>query len=220
MRGIGNYRLKPEIHQFTGDVFGSTTDLLAPPDEGQTDTLLIACSEQGTGPDYVSCAGPERIVTIQHLAGSMPSRRDCQKYFGLSCDGVEKLFDKHEFRHVILCGHLDSKVIPYWLADDELQPAGSPPRNSNRSDVGYFRQRFEQGTRDLVDNNYLPSSSEERCRLMIFEHVLCQVENMLTHPFVMKRVFTKRTSFHAWVADNQSPGVFGYDPKLSAFSLL
>ena len=199
--------LKPNLHQFPQGIFGSTTELIHPPEIRERDTLVIACSEQGSAPDNISFLTPNRSVVLQHLAASMPSQVDCKTYAGLCFDDVERLFDKHEFRHVIVCGHLRCGVIRNWLR----------PIEEGRSDVGGFRHRFELGTRNLVDQNYLPTNDEQRCTLMICEHVLCQIENLLTHTFVANRVRAKATSFHGWVVNDDSARIMAYSPQKSAF---
>jgi carbonic anhydrase len=68
-----------------------------------------------------------------------------------------------------------------------------------------------------VDSNYAPETATERVTVMICEHVLCQIENVLTHPFAMKRVLARNTSIHGWVIDDESARVFGYDPEEFAF---
>ena len=201
--------LRANIHSFQRNVFGSIPCLVNPPDYREKDTLIITCSELGVAPDCISFGAPERFLVLQHIAGSMPSKAECEVYEGLSCAGIEQLFEKCEFRHVIVCGHLDCGVIARWL-----QPAEAGERVT-----GDFRRRFETGTRTLVDNNYFPNSSLERLELMIFEHVLCQIENLLTHSFVAERVRTG-TSFYGRVVDDESARVYGYDPDESAFSLI
>lgn len=200
--------LRADIHPFQKNVFGSVAGLVHPADCRERDTLIITCSELGVAPDYISFGTPERFLFLQHIAGSIPSKAECEASDGLCCDGIEKLFGKYEFRHVIVCGHLDCGVIARWLL----------PAEAGVRDAGDFRRRFETGTRKLVDNNYFPISSSERLRLMIFEHVLCQIENLLTHSFVSERVRAGMTSFYGWVVDDESARVFGYCPDESAFS--
>ena len=108
--------LKADLHSFPDGVFGSISDLIDPTDSRPKDTLIIACSELGTAPDCVSFAKQERLVILQHLAASMPSKVECENYEGLSCDAIEQLFDVYQFRHVIICGLLRGGVIPYWLS--------------------------------------------------------------------------------------------------------
>ncbi|MEM7557791.1 MAG: carbonic anhydrase, partial [Planctomycetota bacterium] len=135
------------------------------------------------------------------------SNWECEEYEGLSFEAIEALFDKYEFRHVIICVHAGCRAIPYWLKPDrEIE-----------SDIGGFRRRFESGARNLVDLNYFPNSDLERVRLMVCEHILCQVENCLTHPVVKSRVESKRTDFHAWLACDETARVYAYDPNESAF---
>lgn len=199
--------LVQDLHEFPRGTFGSASDLIDPLRVRERDTLVIACSEQGAAPDNISFATPNRLVILQHLAASMPSQSDCQRYPGLSGDAIEMLFDRYDFLNVIVCGHLDCGVIRNWLR----------PAKKSFKDVGFFRQRFESGTRDLVDQNYLPDTDEQRCALMICEHVLCQIENLMTHPFVSSRVRAGTTALHGWVVDDETARVIGYSPQESAF---
>lgn len=169
---------------------------------------MIACSEQGSAPDNVSFADPGSFVVMQHLGASVPSHVECEMHPELSFSEVEELFDEYDFRHVIVCGHLGCGVIRNWL---------QPPREGS-TDGAAFRVRFENGTRDLVDSNYSPDSAIERCKLMVCEHVLCQIENLLTHRFVLERAMGEQTWFHGWVIDDATARVYGYCPEKSGFA--
>ena len=94
--------LTADLHQFSKDVFGSITGLVRPLVARKKDTLIIACSELGTAPDSISFGKPEQFLILQHLAASIPSKSECEIYDGLSCEGLEQLFDKYEFRNVII----------------------------------------------------------------------------------------------------------------------
>lgn len=201
------YSLKAGLHQFPPGAFGSTSDLIDSASARERDTLLFACSSQGSAPDNVSFATPGRFSIMQHIGASIPSIAECEEHENLSCDCIEELFNKHRYRHVIVCGHLGSMVIRNWLQ----------PVNKETSDIGAFRMRFERGTRHLVDRHYSPVNTEERCSLMICEHVLVQVENLLTHPFMRRRVKAADTACHAWVIDDDTARVFSYSPDDSAF---
>ena len=201
--------LRSNLHSFPENSFGSVADLVRPSSR-ERDTLIIACSELGSAPDYASFANRERFVILQHLAASLPSKAECEMYDELCFIAIEQLFYKYDFRHVIVCGHLSGGAIPYWLT----------PKAERDTDHGGFRRRFQQGTRKLVDDNYFPSSEAERLELLVFEHILCQIENLLTHPFVSRRVRTQTTSFYGWIVDDQSARVYGYHPEESAYSLI
>ena len=201
--------LRSNLHSFPENSFGSVADLVRPSSR-ERDTLIIACSELGSAPDYASFANRERFVILQHLAASLPSKAECEMYDELCFIAIEQLFYKYDFRHVIVCGHLSGGAIPYWLS----------PAAAGDTDAGGFRRRFEQGPRKLVDDNYFPSSEAERLELLVFEHILCQIENLLTHSFGSQRVETQTTSFYGWVVDDDSARVFGYQPNESAFTLI
>jgi carbonic anhydrase len=199
--------LKKGLHEFPGSAFGSVAGLLHPVHVRERDILMITCSELGVAPDNISFQTPNRCVILQHLAGSVPSKHECQAIEGLSFDDVANLFSKYDFRHIIVCGHLHCGVIRNWLA---------PPPAAN-SDIGGFRARFESGTRDFVDEHYKAVSSEQRFTLMVCEHVLCQIENLLTHFSVADRVQRRATDLHGWVLDDATARVHRYGVAESAF---
>jgi carbonic anhydrase len=199
--------LKSGIHNFPRATFGSLAELIDCASLQQRKVLMIACSEQGAAPDQISFAKPDSLVVLQHLAASVPSRRDCEQNPEISCEDVQELFGKFDFRHIIVCGHLRCGVIRYWLKS----------RMEHDTDIGRFRQRFSKGTRWLVEQNYSPVNTEQRCNLMIAEHVLCQIDNLLTHPFVFERIQTGTIQFHGWVVDDESARVLNYCPLQSAF---
>lgn len=199
--------LRADVHSLDKIIFGSVADLVNPPVSREKDTLIIACSELAAGPDCISFGKRERFLVLQHLAGSIPSENECEKHDGLSCDSVQQLFDKYEFRHVIVCGYLGCGAVARWLQ----------PESKKDPDTGGFRRRFETGTRRLVDASYSPDSCSKRFELMIFEHVLCQIENLLTHSFVSERIRAKTTSIYGWVVDDESSRVYGYSHDQSAY---
>ena len=71
-----------------------------------------------------------------------------------------------------------------------------------------------------MDHHYLADPAAERFDLMVFEHVLCQIDHLLTHAFVVDRVQANATSLYGWVIDDDSPRVYGYCPEKSAFVLI
>ncbi|MEM7453308.1 MAG: carbonic anhydrase [Planctomycetota bacterium] len=200
--------LKKGLHRLPREVFGSPRDLIRPGETRERDTLLIACSELGAAPDNISCATPERFVVLQHLAASMPSLAECERFEGVSMLDVQRLFEDCEFCNVIVCGHLGCNVIRNWLN----------PRAKTQRDAGSFRARFESRTVKLVDSNYDPETTDDRVQLMICEHVLCQLENLLTHRFVDERVRSGWTRLHGWVIDDDSARVMAYCPRNSTFT--
>jgi carbonic anhydrase len=202
--------LRADLHQFPPNAFGSVDSLLHPDLTREFDTLMVTCSELGTAPDNVSFQTPNRCVTLQHLAASVPSRNESKRIKGLAFDSVEALFGKYRFRHIVVCGHLHCGVIRNWL--------GTPL--ADLSDIGSFRSRFQTGTRELVDQNYETGNFDQRVTLMVREHVLCQIDNLLSHEFIAKRVRTNETSVHGWVVDDETARVFGYSHVDSAFVVI
>ncbi len=103
--------LKSDLHQFANNVFGSLASLIDPANSRAKDTLFITCSELGSAPDCMSFGDQDKFLVLQHLAASIPTKTDCEVYVRNSFEAVRELFSKHEFRHVVICGHLGCGVI-------------------------------------------------------------------------------------------------------------
>jgi len=52
---------------------------------------------------------------------------------------------------------------------------------------------------------------------MIYEHVLIQVENLLTHDFIQQLVLVEKLKLHAWVADDATARVEIFNPASGQF---
>ena len=204
------FQIRESLHEFPSGTFGSNRELLAPQVVRERDTLVFACSEQGTAPDNISFTTPNRCVIIQNLAASIPAYSDCIAQEGLSFGDVESLVSKYEFPFLIVCGHLQCGLIRAWLR----------PNPVSQNDIGGFRKRFERDVVALVDANYEFSDLAQRCTFMICEHVLCQIENLLTHHCIADRVRSGNLSLYGWVVDDETARIYSYAHERSAFVLI
>lgn len=194
-----------QLHQFTPEFFGKISDFLETADSTRRDALMLACADHGTAPDNISFAGPGRFSILQHIGASIRSARD--RTSSSVIDDVELLLDRHDHKHVVVCGHLACGVIRNWLKPD-------------CPDYGGLTTHFRTTTQTAVDAAYPQSSDEERVERMICEHVLFQVENLQSHDVVRERLEAGRLRLHAWIADDTTARIHAYDPVKGVFNLV
>lgn len=165
----------------------------------ERDTLLVACSNHGTAPDNLSFAGESRLLMVQHLISSIPSLAESAE-FELSLAEEERVMDDYPVRYLIVCGHVECGIIRRWVT--------GPPMSW--SDTGGFETRFRRKTLALVNEHYPDVGAAERCKVAVFEHVLIQLENLLTHSAFAERVANGSLRLFGWVV-NEHSRVLDYD---------
>jgi carbonic anhydrase len=131
--------------------------------------MMLSCSDHGTAPDNVSFAGPDRFFIIQHLAATIPSVSESNN--DTTFADTEFAFELEEPKHVIVCGHLACGVIASWLEAKTI-------------DTGGFKTRFQRTTQAAVDAAYPNLRAADRLEMMIYEHVLFQLENLQSHELI------------------------------------
>ena len=76
------------------------------------------------------------------------------------------------------------------------------------SDTGGFKARFRRKTLALVNERYPDVGETERCRVAVFEHVLIQLENILSHSAFAERVANGSLKLFGWVVKEHSRSPF------------
>ncbi|WP_158265619.1 carbonic anhydrase [Blastopirellula marina] len=198
--------LDPALHDLPSMYFGTASDFLTSAKKTDTDTLMIACSEQGSAPDNVSFARPGRFYVLQHIAASIPSAMGGN---GNSVvPNIEFAFSQHDIKHVILCGHLKCGVIRSWMNDrDDFDFRG-------------MRTRFEQTTLRAVNQAYSRYSGEERVKAMIYEYALFQMDHLCSHPFIQDKITSQELRLHVWIVNDDTARVSAYDPARGCFAVI
>lgn len=195
--------LDKSLHQFSPSHFGSAFDIQRSNDDNDVcDILMVACSDQGSAPDELSIAGPERIFAMQHLAASIPPASESSPTSAAA--DLQYAFETFRFKHAILCGHMGCNVIRRWA-----QPA--------KSDLHGIQQKFQQRTADVVSQCYSSRMEQERLKLLICEHLLGQLENLQSHAFVRDRLQSGDLQLHAWLVDESTARIRAYDPYHGRF---
>ena len=142
----------------------------------ERDILLFACSDHGTAPDNLSFAGESRLLIVQHLISSIPSLPESTE-FKLSLAEKERVIDDFPVRYLIVCGHVGCGIIRRWVTEPPMPWSGA----------GGLEACFRRKTLALVNEHYRDVGEAERCRVAVFEHVVIQLENLLTHSAFAER---------------------------------
>src|SRR5215467_10057941 len=74
-----------------------------------------------------------------------------------------------------------------------------------------------ESARRIVKENYKDLSDEARLNVAVQENVLCQLENLRTHPAVAVRMARGDLQIFGWVYKLETGEVFGFSPEAGQF---
>lgn len=198
-------QLDSSVHHLPIEYFGTANDFLSSAESTERDTLMIACADQGGGPDDVSFAKPGRLFVVQHLAASIRPAGDAGDNSSVS--SIEFAFSLYKIKHVIVCGHTECGVIRNWI------------RYPDTPDVSGIRACF-QTTLKTVNQAYPDYLGEDLIETMICEHTLFQLEHLCSHAFIRNKLDAGKLRLHAWVVNDNTARVRSYDPTRSCFTII
>lgn len=182
--------------------FGTVSEFFQRSQSDQCDTLLIACSDQGLAPDQVSFAAPGRFFILQHLGAFVPAFPEGLQDAAVA--NIQFALETKDIQHVVVCGHLGCQTLRSLLQ----------PRSPG---FGGLRQRFHDTVVASVDRACPRLAPHDRLERLVREHVLIQIENLLSHTFIRERLEQTSLELHAWVVDDETARVSAYAPRLSDF---
>ena len=74
-----------------------------------------------------------------------------------------------------------------------------------------------ESARRIVQENYKDLSDDAKLNVAVQENVLCQLENLRTHPAVAVRMSRGDLQIYGWVYKLETGEVFGFSPEAGQF---
>ncbi len=200
-------RLVAGVHHFQSQVFTSQRSLFEHLAQGQDpDTLLITCSDSRINPNLITQTLPGELFLMRNAGNLVPP-------YGASSGGegatIEYAVAGLGVQHIIVVGHSQCGAIAALLDPESVK---SMP--AVRAWLGHA-----ETARRLVSDAYPPTlTREQKVNVATQENVLCQLENLRTHPCVAVAMARGKLHLHAWVYKMAEGEVFAYDPERGQFA--
>ena len=199
------------IHEFDADDFGTTQSLVELLNQrADFVAALVTCSElqvHHTMPKVVS----GQFLPVDNLGGTVMSYGKNNPQLNTSVLGTIAYYvERYNLRHLVVCGHLDCQIVRFVLnkhrADD--------PETSTL----YFQ--LGEPARGIIDQFYGVLSKERLRPIIMQEHVLLQIESLLSNPSLKTLFADKELKFHGWVVDDETNTVYAYDAAEHSFAAI
>lgn len=176
--------LYPKVVNFQNNEFDKVKDVYKKLENSQSPaTLVVSCADSRVLPNHFSQAGPGEIFSIRNAGNLIPAYKEGEvSNEALTLEyGVEAL----EVKEIIICGHSKCGAMGGVLDFQNLKSL--PLVQQGLSGIHtVFQQEFEKA----------PELNE-----LIEWNVRKQMENVLSYPFVRKRVESGQLKLWGWVWD-------------------
>jgi len=190
-------RLDSSLHKFNPDHFGGLDDFLSTADSKERDTLMIACSDQGTAPDNVSFAGTDRFFVLQYIAGCVPRPEDSESFQA----SIRVGFNRYDLRHAVVCGHLGCNVIRNWLKD-----------RSSGNAINSLQADFYTAAVNAVDTAYPHLTGQAYVNRLVCKHALFQLENLQENRLIREKLDANLLRLHLWIVNDETARILAFNP--------
>jgi carbonic anhydrase len=199
-------KLVQGIHAFQSQIFSSQKELFEHLAQGQDpDTLLITCSDSRINPNLITQTDPGELFILRNAGNIVPP-------FGAANGGegatIEYAVSVLGVEHIIVVGHTQCGAVGAMLEPDKVKHLPAVEQ----------WLRHAESTRRIVGEVYPGLDTARRQVVATEENVLCQLENLRTHPAVAVAIAKGKLHLHAWVYAIATGEVFAYDPEQGQFA--
>jgi carbonic anhydrase len=171
--------------------------------EGQApEFLFITCADSRIVPDLIFQTEPGDLFICRNAGNVVPPHGDIPG--GVSAT-VEYAVEVLKVKHVIVCGHSDCGAVKAAIKRSTL--TGLPTTQK-------WLQYVEDGWQAYGGEMLEGEPSLEKC---IHANVIAQLENLKTHPEVIRGLERGTLQVHGWYYDILAGTVEAFDPDSKSF---
>lgn len=194
------------LHEFFKSVVTDHGELLSKLATGQDPkVLLVTCADSRVEPSWVFQSKPGSVFVVRNAGNLVPSSDHTG---GGEIASIEYALKSLDIQDLVICGHTDCGAMKGLLAGA-----------TGFTHVGPWLQHAKR-TKEIMESSYQHLTGTDHVTACAEENVLVQIEQLLSHDFVMEAWQTGRLRIHGWVYDVGSGEVFAYNSKDQQFRQL
>lgn len=200
-------RLISGIHQFQHKVFAGDRTFFERLAEGQSPKVLfITCSDSRVNPNLITQTNPGDLFIVRNIGNIVPPFSPGTAD-GATAAAIEYAVTQLNVDSIIVCGHSRCGAVQGLLSHVGLKTMPSVS--------GWLAHA--EAARRIVEENYKDLTDEQRINIAVQENVLCQVENLRTHPAVAVRIARGDLQVYGWIYKLETGQVFSFRPETGQF---
>ncbi len=168
--------------------------------------MFIGCADSRIVPEVLTQQGPGELFVVRNAGNIVPPHSPMPGGVTASIEYAVAVLGVPD---LIVCGHSGCGAMTAILRDGgELEQLPAVARWLHYADAA----------RDTVLREHAESTPEQRLTALIRENVLCQLDNIMTHPAVASALAKKQLRLHGWVYEIADGCVSAYDAEAGTFA--
>jgi carbonic anhydrase len=192
-------KLVQGIHKFQNDIFSSQRELFEHLATGQyPETLFITCGDSRINPNLITQTDPGDLFILRNAGNIIPPYSEVTTGEAATIEFAVAALGVHD---IIVCGHSHCGAVKGLL---------NPEKLTEMPAVAAWLHHAEP-TWKIVSEKYRHLSEDALLGAAIQENVLVQLENLRTHPSVVKAIAAGKLKLHAWMYKIETGEIFAYD---------
>jgi carbonic anhydrase len=205
----GVLRFQREVHRNQEALFHSLA-------LGQTPSaMFIGCADSRIIPELLTGQGPGELFVVRNAGNIVPPHSP--EPGGVTAS-IEYAVAVLGIQDIVICGHSGCGAMTAILrGSGQLEHLPAVARWLHYADHARDAVHAQFACAHEGTNEVTAATEEQRLNALVHENVLAQLDNILTHPPVMKAVEKKQLRLHGWVYDIGSGSVDTYDARVRKF---
>jgi carbonic anhydrase len=192
--------LKKGISHFKNRIYPQKKELYAELAQGQhPKALLFTCSDSRLSPSSFLHAAPGDLFIARNVGNIIPPYSNPSS----EAAAIEYALEALDIKDLIICGHADCGAMKGLLNPKLVKslPAVASWLTHAKATLSKIKAK----------------STEEDLVCATKENILTQIENLKTHPSVIKKLAANELTLHAWFYDFVEGEVYMYDVEQETF---
>jgi len=203
-------KLLEGVIKFKDDFFKEHKDIFENLSSSQNPhTLYIGCSDSRVVPDVIAQTMPGELFVVRNIANMVPPYDENSYSFRCTASIIEYAVEVLEVENIVICGHSNCggcKALYY------------PPKKLDKlPSVKQWLKLGEEVKNRVLAKNLTPEEREFQTEQL---NIVKQLENILTYPFVEKKVDEKKIKLYGWYYVIETGDVFNYNFENKEFELI
>jgi carbonic anhydrase len=168
------------------------------------EALFITCSDSRIDPCLFTRSDPGVLFTARNIGNCVPVHGCCASESAT----IEYAIRQLKVRHIVVCGHSDCGAMKAMLNADGLEALANVANWLSLSpETQELAERLRRSGGD----------AQEQLAHLTRQHVLFQMQNLLTHPAAKEALASGELILHGWVFDIEQGKIFFHNVETNEF---